>query len=158
MVWATHNAYARLEPPLTILRACLVGKTSVVVADWISDFAEWSLSLTLHPDVTYDAGGSALSHSLTLPGGVSLGLLSPNPVRNMRGSADPYDGWWADEYDSARPATRLEISGAGAGPVAWAVWSEEPPDISVDDGVLGIDGHRVQLRQENDGALILAAD
>lgn len=158
MVWATHNAYARLEPPLNILRACLVGKTSVVVADWISDFAEWSLSLPLHPDVTYDAGGSALSHSLTLPGGVSLGLLSPNPVRNMRGSADPYDGWWADEYDSARPATRLEISGAGAGPVAWAVWSEEPPDISVDDGVLGIDGHRVQLRQENDGALILAAD
>lgn len=158
-MWGTHDAYLRLTPPQTVLRVCLVSTTSVVVADWLSTpGGEWRLSLPLHADVEYRAvseDGPSPESVLRLSDGRSFGLLLPGPASRARGTFDPYDGWWADDYDALRPATRLEIAGAHTGPIAWAVWSGEKPHVSTAGGVLTVDEQAFRVVPATAGGLRL---
>ena len=196
VMWGTHDAYERLSPPRTILRACLVSETAIVVADWIDgDGAEWALSVPLgprveaqtadinqqtvdNPDPSSPTGGGGSQRSegsegvsslepresrqappaqsrLILPEGIELGLILPGPAIAVRGSAHPYDGWWADDYDTVRASTRLEVTGDGAGPVVWGVWVGTPPEIMMTGGVLRVDGHELTAGRREKGVLEL---
>ena len=165
VMWGSHDAYERLDPPRTVVRACPVASQAVVVADWIGGGEpSWELSLPLRPDVVYRADphpvasvtSSALpeaeddtgtpdaelrtsaavppllrSKTLVLADGTELGLLAPGVVTEARGSHDPFDGWWADDYDTVEPATRLNVKGVGDRPIVWALWTGVQPDIKV---------------------------
>ena len=71
------------------------------------------------------------SKTLVLADGTELGLLAPGVVTEARGSHDPFDGWWADDYDTVEPATRLNVKGVGDRPIVWALWTGVQPDIKV---------------------------
>ncbi len=176
VMWGTHDAYERLDPPRTVLRACLVSAGAVVVVDWIiGGSAQWTLSLPLHPDIRVQNPESRIQTEsrienqesrakspepgvLRLPDGSKLALLLPGPAIAVRGSSDPYDGWWTDDYDAAQRATRLEVSGEGSGPVVWAVWSASRPKIEIDDGNIRVDGHELQVGRGIDAVLELRSD
>jgi hypothetical protein len=163
VMWGTHDAYERLPVATTVLRACLLGPNAVIVADWTSsDDAPWDLSIPLHPDVTYEVAAddsvAGTSARLVLQSGVVLGLSLPAPAETVRGSRDPFDGWWADDYDSIRPAVRLQMNGAGPGPVVWAVWRRFQPDLAVADGSLIVDGLELTAGSETGGTFELFRD
>jgi hypothetical protein len=154
VMWGTHTAYQRLDPSRTVLRACLVGEGTVVVADWIEGApAAWALSLPLHPDVTHEppVGGDESPGALRLADGTRLGLLLPGPAVEVRGSRHPFDGWWADDYDVVRPAARLEVAGTGSGPVTWAVWTDATPRITAEESTLRIDRWALRPARASDG-------
>jgi hypothetical protein len=167
VMWGDHDAYERLEPGRTVVRACLVSTDAVIVADWISGGrAQWDLSLPLAPDVKFvenpasrrrpttegtTATPSFVESGLEHPGGASLGLLLPGVATALRGSTRPYGGWWAEDYDAVRPATRLDVSGTGEGPIVWAVWENRRPSVAIEEGTLIVDGQRIALAGTSSG-------
>ena len=167
VMWGNHDAYDRLEPGHTVVRACLVSTDAVIVADWISGGpAQWDLSLPLAPDVNFvenpasrrrptDEDATAeprfVESGLEQPAGASLGLLLPGVATTVWGSTKPYGGWWAEDYDAVRPATRLDVSGTGEEPIVWAVWENRRPLVAIEQGALVVDGHRIALAGTSSG-------
>jgi hypothetical protein len=122
----------------------------------------WDLSIPLHPDVAYEAADgdpvAGASARLVLQSSVVLGLSLPAPAEPIRGSRDPFDGWWADDYDSVRPAVRLQMSGTGPGPVVWALWRRVPPDLAVVDRTLTVAGRELTAAIGADGTFEISGD
>ena len=163
VMWGSHDAYARLDPPRHILRACLVSAGAVIVVDWIlGEPGRWNLSLPLGPDVvhepTHGGGGSRTEATLHLPGSRVLGLSIPGVASPVRGSAEPIGGWWADDYDRVRPATRLDLSGAGGRPVWWALWRDGRPHIETDAEAIVVEGRRLTSRGGDGSETVLVAE
>jgi hypothetical protein len=158
VMWGHHDAYQRLEPGRVVVRACLVGVDSVVVADWIQGgSAAWDLSLPLAPDVAYIedeetrrrtlgslcSGNKRRTEAVLYIGDAKVGLRLPGLASVVRGSTNPYAGWWADDYDRVRPATKLDVKGKGQGPFFWVLWEGRRPDITTEGTALIVDGYRV---------------
>ena len=158
VMWGRHSAYSRLDPARTIVRACVVSTDAVVIADWIAGGSTpWALSLPLSPDVTFDDLRPDTIAALILPDGTDLGLALPGTATARRGTTEPYDGWWAEDYGIVRPATRLEVSGSGSGPVTWALWSGVRPDVRTDGANLVIDGFELRTTRQTDGEITVEA-
>lgn len=148
-MWGVHDAYRRLAPSRRVARAVVLADDLVVVADWVEGPpTAYALSFPLHPTVSWDDG------ELVLPDGRRVRLDLPGEPSGVTGQAAPYDGWWSRTYGHAEPATRLEVHGVTAGPVAWALRAGSPVPVSVDGNRLGVgdDGFEI-LWRENGAAL-----
>ncbi|MDQ1711633.1 MAG: hypothetical protein QOE45_1083 [Frankiaceae bacterium] len=107
--WGVHDAYRRLPNGGRVARLVVLDDDGVTVAD-VTEAAPgtpWALTLPLHPDVELD--------------GAEFALRTPGTAEPVRGSEEPYAGWWSETYGSAVPATWLHCSGTVDGPVVWSV-------------------------------------
>ena len=152
-MWAQHDAYRRLEAPATVTRVCLVGDSGVVVADFVDRAVRWDLSIPIHPDVSVnDHRDGGVVATLDEPDPIMIRL--PGPHLLVMGSDGPFDGWWADGYDSVRPAPRLAVRGAGAGPVAWSLSTRTEPTVQVDEHGLVAGALRLAIVPDEHGSLV----
>ncbi len=86
------------------------------VSDWVEGTEKsFALALPLHPTVRWD------DPWLTAGNGERFALTTESEVSAIRGSEEPFDGWWSDTYGAIEPATRLEWQGMTKGPVAWSI-------------------------------------
>lgn len=154
VMWGVHDAYRRLAPPRRVARVVVLHAGGVAVADWVSGprGERFLLSLPLPPGIGWDGG------DLSLPGGGQLRLQALGTVTAVRGSADPYDGWWSETYGQVEPATRLETTGVVGGPVWWAVAPPGAVPPGVQDGTLHLGPLRLMVEWTDDRATLMLQD
>ena len=125
-----HDAYHRLDQPITVVRAVLLHDHGVVVADFTSRPTVGALSIPLHPGATYAAGVVAIDdqrYHLTLPGDPSA----------HTGEEAPFTGWWSDTYGRRTPTTVVDVATPVSSPVVWALgdeameWHAEPNVVTI---------------------------
>ncbi|WP_334142537.1 heparinase II/III domain-containing protein [Rhabdothermincola sp.] len=141
VLWGVHDAYARVDPPVVVVRAVLVDTDPpcIAVADWVlgGGPACWQLDLPLGPEVATEIDGCLVR---CRPGDEDQWSLHlPAPAEAVRGRREPWMGWWSRTYGELEPATWLAVRGRSAGPVLWqAVPGAGPaPDLwHADDGRL----------------------
>lgn len=150
IMWGAHDAYRRIGAG-RVARAVVTGTEGVTVVDWVEDGdgRGWALSLPVGPDVDVAPDGDRL---IAPAGEVALDLPARPTI--ARGGTDPYDGWWSDTYDDARPSTRLEVTGTLDGPVAWSLGAAT---VVVDGDTAAVDGTTLRISW-SDGRLDLEVD
>lgn len=131
VAWCGHDAYRRLDVPVDVVRAVVVGPDRVLVVDVLAphgpgDDPSWALTLPLGPDVEIGpAGGDALA--FTASGRPGRLHLPSSDVTLVREGPVVGGGWWSPTYGALEPATRVSCSDVGR-VVAWAVAFGDPDD------------------------------
>ncbi len=106
----------------------LVADLGVVVIDWVEQATEpLALSLPLHPDVAWDSH----DRTATTRSGRRLHVGGAAVTSAVRGSTQPFDGWWSDTYGQMVPATRLELRARPDRALVWTM-THEPLGIMPD--------------------------
>ncbi len=141
--WGFHTAYCRFDPPRRVARVVVTNPRGVVCVDYVEgpSGVEWALTLPLGPDVDVDADAS----TLLLPGGDRLHLTLPARAVPVRGSHEPWAGWWSRTYGSVEPTTWLLLAGTVDGPVCWGVHQPAEAPARVEGGDLVIGEATLQL-------------
>jgi hypothetical protein len=133
-----HDAYHRLEQPITVVRAVLLHDRGVVVADFTSRPTVGTLSIPLPPGVVHAAGVitvDAQHFHLTLPGEATA----------HTGEESPFAGWWSDTYGRRTPATVVDVATPASSPVVWALGDQlveghaEPNVVTVGATSIAVD-------------------
>jgi hypothetical protein len=91
--------------------------------------------------------------------GESFGLQLPvGEIAAVRGSGEPYAGWWSDTYGRAEPASVIQTRCDATRPTRWVVRLLGDPgsglgseEVSTFASSVVFDETRVQLRIEADG-------
>ena len=136
LMWGAHDAYRRLTPHARrIARAVLVASNGVTITDWVEGPpTTYALSIPLPPDVDHT----------TIP------LYLPGEPTVIRGSVDPYDGWWSRTYGTTELATRLELRGKTDKPIVWTVGDRAVPVVSAQR--VSAEVHELEMTWADQGA------
>jgi hypothetical protein len=157
VMWTVHDAYMRLSPPRRVVRVVAVSPDAVEVIDHVEGPpVSVDLALPLHPQASWNATASLLELD-----GESFGLELPiGDVAAVRGSEEPYVGWWSDTYGSAEPATVIQTRCDATRPIRWVVRLPEDPgsglgseEVPTFASSVLFDETGVQLRIEADGRI-----
>lgn len=147
VLWGTHDAYTRLPDGGRVARVVVVSSGGVHVADHFEQQPDWvGLDIPFSPAVEIDLDADRIvsaTHVLTLtrPGG---------EVSSLRGSHEPFAGWWSTTYGEYAPTTVLRYNSANPTSVRWgvSVATNAAPDAAA--AVIFEPGH-VRLRVEAGG-------
>jgi hypothetical protein len=117
-MWTVHDAYTRLSPSRRIVRIVAVNPRTVEIVDHVEGPpVSVDLAVPLHPHVSWDAAASMVE----LDGERFDFELPPGDVAAVRGSEEPYAGWWSGTYGRAEPATVIQTRCDASRPIRWVV-------------------------------------
>lgn len=118
VMWAVHDAYARLDPPRRLARVAVVRTEQVEVTDYVEGPPiPVDLALPLHPTTSW----SQVTATIDVEGEQLRLDLPPGVLSAVRGSHDPYSGWWSNTYGAVEPSTLLGVASMSEPPLKWGV-------------------------------------
>ncbi|WP_239396737.1 heparinase II/III family protein [Frankia sp. CiP3] len=152
--WGFHTAYRRFDPSRRVARLVVTEPRGVVCVDYVEGppGLAWELTLPLAPDVEVDADAS----TLLLPGSGTLHLTLPARAVPLRGSHEPWGGWWSRTYGSIEPTTWLLLAGRVDGPVLWGVHQSAEAPARTEGGDLVVGGTTLHLTWAADHVALTA--